>query len=83
MLQWQSFSAKWGLDSAPKMYKDVYARESESTRDLVQPITPPMSDAAKESREALFYASAEFGDKFAKGGSGIQIDWRPRPRRAL
>ncbi|KAF0696529.1 Aste57867_12722 [Aphanomyces stellatus] len=32
---------------------DVYARESLATKALVQDVTPPMSDAAKDARDAL------------------------------
>ncbi|GAX76728.1 hypothetical protein CEUSTIGMA_g4175.t1 [Chlamydomonas eustigma] len=38
---------------AQAMHAQVYAVEPQSTRRLHQPITPPMSDAAKEAQQAL------------------------------
>jgi hypothetical protein len=35
------------------MYDEIYAQESADTRHLHQPITPPMSQAAKDARDAL------------------------------
>ena len=39
--------------AAPAMVSEVYGVESEATRGLHQPVTPPMTPAAKEAREAL------------------------------
>jgi len=38
---------------ADAMHREVYAVESETTKRLHMPITPPMSSAAREAREAL------------------------------
>ena len=35
------------------MYDEVYAMEPQETRHLHQVSTPPMSDAAREAREAM------------------------------
>lgn len=40
-------------DIAKDMYEEVYAMEPPETRHLHQVFTPPMSDAAREAREAV------------------------------
>jgi len=42
-----------GLTAAAKMHKEVMATEGPETRSVVQPITPPMSDAARKARAAI------------------------------
>jgi len=41
------------LDIAYQMHQEIYASEPEETRHLIQLITPPMSEAAREAREAI------------------------------
>lgn len=69
-----------GCEPARRMYHEVYAREPQHTRHLVQPVTPPIGNAASEARSAL--ASSLFG--FSSGGAStpIEQDWAPRPREA-
>lgn len=50
-------SDRIGLPCASEMHAEVYSRESDATRHIKQPVTPPQSDAAREAREAL--ASAQ------------------------
>ncbi len=68
-----------GVVAAPIMYNAVFAREPEATRHLVQPAVGPMSEAAREAREALDSATLDF---FSPGGATAlpSRDWRPRPR---
>jgi hypothetical protein len=42
-----------GVEAAAKMHAEVYAREPEASRAFVQPLTPPMSEAALAAAEAL------------------------------
>lgn len=53
----------------PRMFREVMATEPEGTRNLVQPRTPPMSDAAERALEALRAA-----------GEDIPLDLRPQPQ---
>ena len=39
--------------AAKRMHAEVYSSEPEATRGLHQQVTPPMSAAAKEAREAM------------------------------
>ena len=48
---------KRNLKEVKEMYADVYKQEPEKTRHLIQILTPPMSDAAKEAR--LAYAARD------------------------
>ena len=57
-----------GVDAAPVMYAEVFAREPEASRVLVQPLTPPMSDAAREAYEAL--ESSRWSSTRGGGGGG-------------
>jgi len=50
-----------GVDAAPRMYGEVFAREPESSRSFVQPKTPPMGEAAQAAFEAMEAAKADFG----------------------
>jgi hypothetical protein len=36
-----------------EMVEEVYGAEAPTTRHLHQPVTPPMTDAAREAREAM------------------------------
>uniref|UniRef100_A0A7S1BC29 DUF6817 domain-containing protein n=1 Tax=Corethron hystrix TaxID=216773 RepID=A0A7S1BC29_9STRA len=56
----------------PSMVHDIYETEQPETRNLVQPRTPPMSDAAKRALEALRSAGEEIPKNMA-----------PIPRDAL
>jgi hypothetical protein len=42
-----------GLTIAKETLETIYAMEPEATRHLVQEVTPPMSVAAREAREAI------------------------------
>ena len=44
---------KRGLGQGLVMYEEVYSRESPHTRSLHQLRTPPMTQAAREAREAI------------------------------
>eukprot|EP00588_Corethron_pennatum_P012181 CAMPEP_0194266334 /NCGR_PEP_ID=MMETSP0169-20130528/1276_1 /TAXON_ID=218684 /ORGANISM="Corethron pennatum, Strain L29A3" /LENGTH=313 /DNA_ID=CAMNT_0039006995 /DNA_START=16 /DNA_END=957 /DNA_ORIENTATION=+ len=55
----------------PAMMRDVYGTESEGTRHLVQPRTPPMSASAERALEALRSA-----------GEIFPVERRPVPRAA-
>lgn len=46
----------WGRQNAPRMYAEIFAREPQSSRSFVQPLTPPMSQSAIDARDALKYA---------------------------
>lgn len=41
------------LKIAEEMFDDIYSRESSRTKHLIQEITPPISQAAKDAREAM------------------------------
>lgn len=41
------------LEAATKMVGEVYAAEPPATRQLHMPVTPPLTPAAREAREAL------------------------------
>lgn len=43
---------------AGDMLRDIYQREAKETRHLHQEVTPPMSKAAEEARDALLYANS-------------------------
>ena len=66
-------------EAAPRMHAEVYGREPEATRDLVQPVTPPVSAAAREAYEAI--ASAQL-DGSAVGTPRVPTDFAPARRRA-
>ena len=70
-----------GVGAAPVMHAEVYAREPEATRSLVQPSCPPVGDAAREAREAMASARANF-DGGARDATPVGSDegWLPRPR---
>ena len=53
---------EWARDSGPRMHAEVFAREPQDSRTFVQPLTPPMSQAAVDAHEALMHASMDFGD---------------------
>lgn len=53
--------AAHGIDAAPKMHAEVYAREPEWSRALKQPKTPPMGVASLEAQEAMESAKLDFG----------------------
>ncbi len=63
-----------GVEAAPKMHAQVYAREPSETRHLVQPVTPPMCPAALEAREAIFYSSMD------NAPASLAAEWTPSPR---
>ena len=42
------------------MYAEIFAREPESSRSFVQPLTPPMSQSAIDARDALKYAHRDY-----------------------
>ena len=48
---------EWVRESGARMHAEVFAREPEHSRSFVQPLTPPMSQAAVEAHEALEYAT--------------------------
>ena len=62
-------------EAAPRMHAEVYGREPEATRDLVQPVTPPVSAAAREAYEAI--ASAQL-DGSAVGTPRVPTTLRRR-----
>ena len=49
-----------GIEAAPKMYEAVFSREPEWSREIVQPKTPPMGQAALEALEAMESAQLDF-----------------------
>ena len=65
-----------GVDAAPTMYAEVFAREPTATRHLVQPETPPIGVASKEAREALDSAAFDFD----AGVKVLERSWAPAPR---
>jgi len=66
-----------GVAAAPQMYAEVFAREPEASRSLVQPVTPPMSVAASEAYEAL--ASAQWTGP--GGPESPVLSWAVAPRQ--
>ena len=50
----------WGRQNAPRMYAEIFAREPQSSRSVVQPLTPPMSQSAIDARDALKYAHRDY-----------------------
>ena len=77
-----SLLGKRGVAAAPRMYAEVFGREPAATRALVQHVTPPMSDAARDAYEAL--ASAQWDMEGAGGGGGAaehELAWQPAPRQ--
>ena len=66
--------------AAPKMYSEVFAREPEASRALVQPVTPPMSDAAREAYEAL--QSAQWAGPGADAPPPLTWGVAPRQQQA-
>jgi hypothetical protein len=56
------------LNVAPRMLEEVMATEAQNTRQLVQPRTPPMSDAAAAAFSALRAI-----------GEDIPLDLSPQP----
>lgn len=57
-------------NKAREMLADVYGTEHSSTRHLIQPRTPPMSEAAKQALDALRSA-----------GESIPFDFSPQSAR--
>ena len=51
-----------GVEAAPKMHAEVYAREPEWSRSIHQPLTPPMGVAALAAAEALASARLDFAN---------------------
>ena len=43
----------WGVHAAARMHREVMGREPPASRGVHQPITPPMSEAAREARAAV------------------------------
>lgn len=43
----------WGVHEAAAMHREVMGREPAASRHVHQPITPPMSDAARDARDAM------------------------------
>ena len=73
-----------GIDAAPVMYAEVFAREPEASRVLVQPLTPPMSAAARDAYEALESSRWTQGGEM-HGASGVnaalgEMAWKPMAR---
>eukprot|EP00965_Chrysotila_dentata_P244570 6206056-Pleurochrysis_carterae.AAC.4 len=78
-------SERYGIEAAAAMHAEVYAREPASTRSLVQPQVPPMSESAREAREAIASAELSFDDDAAIDTAAfleqrVQLDWRPAHR---
>jgi uncharacterized protein YfiM (DUF2279 family) len=70
-----------GVTEAGAMHAAVFARESANTRQLVQYHTPPISDAAREAREALAFSDARGGLRAMARAAEEEAKWDwPRPR---
>ena len=70
-----------GVAVAPRMYSEVFAREPAATRALVQPVTPPMSDAARDAYDALASAQWDMDGKIGSGAAEHELAWQPAPRQ--
>lgn len=55
-----------------KMHTDVYNTEGADTRHLIQPRTPPMSEAAKRALEALRSAGEDVSLNFAPQSDSVR-----------
>ena len=72
---------KRGVDVAPRMYAEVFGREPAATRALVQPVTPPMSDAARDAYDALASAQWDMDGPSSSGAAEHELAWQPSPRQ--
>jgi len=70
-----------GVAVAPRMYSEVFAREPAATRALVQPVTPPMSDAARDAYDALASAQWDMDGTIGSGAAEHELAWQPAPRQ--
>jgi hypothetical protein len=50
-----------GVDAAPRMHSEVFAREPEWSRSIMQPLTPSMSPSAVAAAEAIASSKLDFG----------------------
>ena len=71
-----------GVAVAPRMYAEVFGREPAATRALVQPVTPPMSDAARDAYDALASAQWDMDRSVGSGAARRSTSWRGSRRRA-
>ena len=63
------------------MYSEVFAREPAATRALVQPVTPPMSDAARDAmwettHDGLVPSAVSFGTAAFDSTSALTLGAR-------